>query len=367
MGSCFAANQYLVSNVAVAFNATDNQMGYMVSALYFGSMIMVLFFGEFAERVGKRVASSITAAVVCLGALLVTLAPSVTLAIVGLGLYGAGIGGFESTVISLVADKNPVGTNRIINVLQAIFSAGAVLSPLILDAVLPHDRFRAAYIVISALFAATFCYLFTNKAIDQFAVKGDPSSGLAIFRLLKNPLLLCYMLAMILFVATESTVTYWISTYFDRQGFVGAGATALSGYWLASIVGRLAGSRFKSAASLAVPCFLMAAVCAVLLLVVPGAALKIAAVFLFGLAYAPLYGGLQVLGGNLFPESSAAAFSLMVFAGGFGGTVFQPVISSLVRGSSGEGVYVLVAAICVVVAILMFFTNRKAAALTTKD
>lgn len=361
MGCCFAANQLLVSHVTLFFSASETEMGFMISALYIGSMVMVLFFGEFAERAGKRIASAVASLLVCLGSLVVTMAPGTGIAIAGFALYGAGIGGFESSVISLVADKHANRANRIINMLQALFSTGAVLSPLLLSALLPDDGFRPAYILIAALFGATAVYFMTAKSIDDFAVKNESSGGLTIFKLLKNPLLVWYMLAMILFCGTESTVTYWISTYFAGQGFAGLGAVALSGYWLASIVGRVIGSRFKSAATLAVPCFLLAAVAAVLLLVVPGGIGKVCMVFLFGLAYAPLYGGLQVLGGNLFPKNTAAAYALMIFAGGFGGTFFQPVISAIVRSGWSGNIYLMVAGICVAVAVLMYFTNRRAA------
>lgn len=363
MGCCFAANQYLVSNIALFFNATETQMGFMVSAIYIGSMVMVLFFGEFAERVGKRIAAATTSAVLCIGATIIALAPSVYFAILGFALFGAGFGGFESSIIALISDKNPVNTNRVLNLRHALFSTGAVLSPLMLAAFLPDDRFRSAYIIVFAGFAAIFVYFFLNKAIDDFAIKTESSGGLTIFRLVKNPLLLSYMIAMILFVGTETTITFWISTYFDGQGFAGFGAAALSGYWLASIAGRLIGSRFQSAASLTVPCFLLAAISAILLLIVPGAIPKVCTIILFGLAYGPLYGGLQLLGASLFPENSAAAFSLMIFAGGLGGTFFQPVISRFMSSGDTGRVYILVSIICVAVAVLMFFTNRKAAAI----
>lgn len=361
LGCGFAANQFLVSNIRLSFGATETEMGYMVSALYVGSMSMVLLFGELAERIGKRTAGAIAALLICLGAVTLASASSVTAVIIGFAFYGAGSGSFESSLVALLADKHQANTNRVINLLQALFSSGAVLSPLILSALLPADRFRPSYIVAASVFGAICAYLLIDRSIDEFAVKSVTHGGLTIFRLLKNPLLLRYMAAMILYVGTESALTYWISTYFDEQGFSAYGAAALSCFWLAGIVGRLFGSRFRSAAVLAVPCFLAAGAGAALLLVVPGAVLKIGMVALCGLAYGPLYGGLQILGGSLFPKNTAAAFSLMVFAGGFGGTFFQPVISSIARRGSIGAVYIVVACICVFVAALMYFTNRKAA------
>ena len=63
MGCFFAANQNLVNNISVSLGANQTQMGNMISALYFGCVIAVLFFGELAQRKGKRFAAIITAGI----------------------------------------------------------------------------------------------------------------------------------------------------------------------------------------------------------------------------------------------------------------------------------------------------------------
>ena len=70
MGAFLAANQAIVANIAQALGGSEAEMGYMVSALYLGSMIAVPFEGELAVALGKRKAVVISALMVCVGAVL---------------------------------------------------------------------------------------------------------------------------------------------------------------------------------------------------------------------------------------------------------------------------------------------------------
>lgn len=59
MGCFFAANQNLVGSVARALHMDQTQMGGLISALYCGCVTAVLFFGEFAQHMGKRLAAAV--------------------------------------------------------------------------------------------------------------------------------------------------------------------------------------------------------------------------------------------------------------------------------------------------------------------
>lgn len=353
MGCFQAANQSLVQNIAHSFGASDGVMGYMVSALYGGSMAAVLFEGELAEKIGKRKAAFATAMVVCLGSLALLLSNSAAAAVVGFFLYGMGVGGYESINSSLVADNNKADSNRVLNTLQALFSAGAVFTPLLISLLLKGTAFRPLYAISAVCYGLFALYFLNNKSIDGFASAGETSTGFAFLKLMKNRLMLLCMLAMFIHIGSETALTYWAGSYFSFAGMPEYGSIALSAYWFSSIIGRIIGSRVRSARTLMAPCFVIAAIGVVLLLVLPSPILKVMAVIMVGVAFAPLYAGLTLIAGELFPENSASAFSIMIFSAGIGGVTFQPMISLFVSSGDPRWAYLVIAGLCLITAVLM--------------
>lgn len=361
MGCFLAANQSLVQNISLALDATGAEMGYMISALYGGSMAAVLFAGELAERFGKRRAAFVTAVLVTVGSLIILLSQSVLSVIIGFFIYGAGIGGYESVSMSLVSDNNGENSNRYLNFLQALFSAGAVLTPLLLSFLFKADTFRPLYAVAAACYAGFAVFFFTSRWIDDFAVQETRQKGVAFLRLVKNRRMLLYMLAMFIHLGSETALTYWIGSYFGYAGIPAYGAAALSVYWFSSIVGRLLGSRISSPKSIMAPCFLFAAIGSIMLVLLPGPVFKILSVIVVGVAFAPIYAGLALIAGDLFPKNSAPAFSLMIFSAGLGGVLFQPMISLFISSGDPRGAYYIIAALCAAVAVIMAALHKKKA------
>ncbi|MDO4565856.1 MAG: MFS transporter [Oscillospiraceae bacterium] len=362
MGSFLAANQSLVSNIAASYGAGEREMGYMISSLYGGSVVAVLIFGELAQRLGKRRASLLTSFAVCAGSFLVLISSSPLLATIGLFIYGAGVGGFESCVMALLTDNNGENSNRFLNFLQALFSGGAVLSPLIIAALFKEEQFRPFYAFVLACYAAFACYFAFGRRIDSFARQPEAMpKGLAFLKLIKHPLIIVYMLCMMIYLGSETAFTYWIGSYLEGEGLGLFSAGALSAYWFSSIFGRLIGTQFSSPSNLMAPCFLLAAAGCVSLVFVPGGWLKLLSVILVGLGFAPLYAGLALLAGTLFPSESASAFSLMIFSSALGGIAFQPFISLLISSGEAKGAYFIIAALCALCAPALRLAARRRA------
>lgn len=357
MGCFLAANQAIVANIAQALGGSEAEMGYMVSALYLGSMIAVPFEGELAVAFGKRIAVVISALMVCVGAVLMLICQSIPVAIVGLTVYGAGIGGYESINMSLVADNRPEDSNQFLNLLQALFSIGAMISPLIIAKYLRSDEFRPMYAVLLGCYTFLMLYFLMDRRIDTFATRDKKEeNGFVFLKLLKNGKMLIYMLAMFIYLGSETALTFWIGSLYTQAGIGEYGAMALSSYWFASIFGRLLGSRVKSPKSIVVPCFAIGAAGYFVVAFVPGVIAKTLAVIVMGIAFAPLYAGIAIIGGELFPEYSAPAFSLMIFAAGLGGVLFQPIISLFLSSGNAAAAYwiagILSAATALVLAVM---------------
>jgi hypothetical protein len=99
--------------------------------------------------------------------------------------------------------------------------------------------------------------------------------------------------------------------------------------------------------------FALAALGCLLLTLLPGAGLKIAAVVLVGIAFAPVYGSIAFLAGQRFQEFSAASFSLVVFSSGIGGMIFQPAISHYLSIGEPRDLYFIIAGLSFAASIIM--------------
>lgn len=360
MGAFLAANQAIVANIATALGGSEAEMGYMVSALYLGSMLAVPFEGELAVAFGKRMAIVVSALMVCIGAVMMLVCQSVLVAILGLTVYGAGIGGYESINMSLVADNRPEDANQFLNLLQALFSIGAMISPLIIARYLRSDEFRPMYAVLLVCYVILLLYFLLDKRIDTFASWDKrEENGLVFLKLMKNGKMLIYMAAMFIYLGSETALTFWIGSLYSQAGIGEYGAMALSAYWFASIFGRLLGSRVKSPKSIVVPCFAVGAAGYFIVAFVPGVIAKTLAVIIMGIAFAPLYAGIAIIGGELFPEYSAPAFSLMIFAAGLGGVLFQPVISLFLSNGNAAAAYWIAGILSAVTAIVLAAMHNR--------
>ena len=358
MGCFFAANQNLVNNISVSLGANQTQMGNMISALYFGCVIAVLFFGELAQRKGMRFTAIVTALIVAAGAVMITVSSSILVVTIGFFVYGIGSAGYESCAMALISENNGENANRSLNLTQAIFSVGAVITPILLSLLLRHDEFRPAYAVIAGCYIGFSIYWMRSRGIGEPQPREQREKGAVIFRLLRRPYMLLYMLVMIIFVGSETAVTYWIGSYFAGQSIGEFSAFALSAYWFASIFGRLLGSLVRTPSLMMPYYFSLAALGCLLLTLLPGAALKIVAVVLVGLAFAPVYGSVAFLAAQHFSDAAAASFSLIVFSAGIGGMIFQPAISHFLTIGETRSLYVIIAALSFFAALIMAQMHR---------
>ena len=360
MGCFLAANQSIVANVAEALGGSEAEMGYLVSALYLGSMIAVPFEGEIAVALGKRKALIISTLMVCAGAVLMLICQNIPVAILGLTVYGAGIGGYESINMSLVADNRQEDANQFLNFLQALFSTGAMISPLIIARYLRSNEFRPMYAVLLGCYTFLLLYFLMDRRIDTFASQDKKEeNGFVFLKLMKNGKMLVYMTAMFIYLGSETALTFWIGSLYTQAGIGEYGAMALSAYWFASIFGRLLGSRVKSPKSIVVLCFAVGAAGYFVVAFVPGVIAKTLAVIVMGIAFAPLYAGIAIIGGELFPEYSAPAFSLMIFAAGLGGVLFQPVISLFLSSGNAAAAYWIAGVLSAVTALVLAVMQGK--------
>ena len=358
-GCFFTGNQLMVHYSAQALLAGEKTLGIMIGAFYTGSMVMVLLLGEISERVGKRIGAFMAAVIYSTGAFFISFADSIPFMIASYFLFGSGVGSLEGMWFSFIGDVNGEETGKQMNLAQAVFSVGAILSPLLLANLLVFVSFRLVYVFIGIFMAALSLFFLFRRSIDALAIKSDKAvSGLTMFRLVRSPLMLALMLVLIVNIGSETSLTYWLPNYFGYYGAAGLGATGLSLYWLASVPGRFLASRLKNHSLTLVFSFLLCILGVGIILAMGQVELKLIGVFITGMALAPVYPCVASLGASLFPNNSASAFSLMVFSCGFGGALAQPLISRAAEKASVSAVYRALLAIMLALSVSSFLLFR---------
>lgn len=357
-GCFYASNQLLVNNITSAFDASESQMALMIGALYAGPMLMVLFFGPFSDRVGRKKSGAIAIFIMFLGALFIASIHHILFITLGFLLYGIGVGGMESVMFALTSDVNgeKAGQHLIFN--QALFSIGAMLSPLLLAKILPEDHYQIVYvfIFILCLFA---CYAVYRMPFDELKQKLGEKEPIGFFHMLKHPYLIFLVLSIIVSTGSESAFTYWSGVFFDSVHASQLGAIALSTYWFASILGRLFSSRIKNVEKLTFYCFAIAAAGTCVLVFMPNAYLKLAGMLIVGAAFAPLYPAIGYQSSRLFPSNTGAAFAIITFSSNLGGMISQPLISGISGKSAISNIYITIGILCGMLAVLTLCISQK--------
>ena len=214
------------------------------------------------------------------------------------------------------------------------WSAGALLAPLLAGWILLRHNYRLAYMLLAlaAVVAALCCFLLLRDGPDT-APPPSETQGTANIRLI-----LAFALAAFLQVGVENTSAAWLSTYAQRTMGTGVvvAATVSSLYWVGFLASRGIASlvllRLQPANVLRVAA--TAALGASLLLAAATSpALRSFAMFLLGIALAPVYP--LVIAGSLARVRQTSDSRWVLAAAGFGGSVL-PWLAGFVSALAGS-------------------------------
>ncbi len=126
-----AASEYIYVPIADEFQLSIDVLNYLAIAPTMASLVAVFLAGALAVRFGRRRVLIWSAAVTCTGALLLSLAPSVTLIFAGRVLCG--VGGVPLAVVGLslvnVTFTDPAQRGRMFGVLAAVTPLVYILAP----------------------------------------------------------------------------------------------------------------------------------------------------------------------------------------------------------------------------------------------
>jgi MFS transporter, FHS family, glucose/mannose:H+ symporter len=251
--------------------------------------------------------------------------------------FGVGIG---QGILEVVTNYETVrletsGQSRMMNLLHSGFSAGAIVGPIAVGALMETGgSWQSIFPALAALLVVVaIVSLAVRFPAPETGKHQGTRGGLA---LLRQPLLILLCVVIIFYVGSELGATNWVSEYFVRE--LGApaptAAFAVSALWLGLLAGRAilwvtwrGGKQEKLLLVLSLACIAGLLGFLAVRRIVPAMAL----VFGLGLAYSGIYPLGVALAGRVF--RSSAAVGMIGTSAGLGSFSFPFLLAGVAQGA----------------------------------
>src|SRR5215210_4692242 len=320
----------LIRQIEAAFGQTDAGMGlyFFVNAAAYGAG--VLGGTELTHRLGRRPVLAGGVALAVIGLIVLATAPAWPVFLLAALPFGVGCGALDGAANGLILDLYPSSRGRSLNLLHFFFSAGAFASPFVVGRAVEGGVAWQALLIATAVVSAPIALAFARASMPSGRTaateSGEPRAAL-----LFNPFLVALGLAIAFYVACEIGVSNWLVRFLAAAP-LGVATTALTSFWAGLTVGRLVSARigdrfdhtaFATVASVATALAIGVAVAA------PSLELAIAAFSVAGLFCGPIFPLIVAVGGERFPDRSAAVGGYLATAAVVGGITYPPVMGLL--------------------------------------
>ena len=342
----------LLPSLASAFRLTDSQSGTLALAYFLGTSAGAFFcVGRYVRlmTVGFLVVGATCFAIAAAGA---TFLPALFLAL-GIGV------GIPMTAVSMYAGRRFADRSAApLTLLNFSWSLGAFLSPLFAARVLIQQTYRTAYEILGAVagVAALACWL------GLYDTPAIAISKETIARSLQLRWVAFFALLTFLEVGVENTTATWLATYALRSSHTGVASAAASSslYWCGFLASRGLSSLvlLRVAPMPVLRVALITAFAAALLLVgLPGAAFRDAAMIVLGAALAPIF---PLLLARFFASAYNASDSRWLLATcGFGGSVLPWLTGWVSASSHSLRIGLATVPIALLIMLVMIFALRR--------
>jgi len=328
----------LIRSIEADFGQTDAGIGIVYLAYAVAYASGSFGGGPLTERLGRRPVLGGALLVTGLGAAGLGLAPAWAVFVLAALTAGAGAGCLDGGANGLFLDVFRENRGRAMNLLHTSFSLGALAAPLIVGALVeggtPWQTVAVGTGAVVSFLAVAYVIVpmpSGRRTIGHEDAGRPAASGAHGHRsLLAGPLLLLGI-AIAAYVASEVGVSNWVVRFLEPAPLSTA-TLALSLYWAGLTAGRLVSSviadrfdhlRFTIACALAMAVLIAAAV------LVPQLSLSVAAFAAAGVASGPVFPMIVAIGGERYPERSAAVGGSLTGMAVIGSTIYPPAMGFL--------------------------------------
>lgn len=317
---------------------TGEQKGTIALAQAIGLIIASVSAGPLIDNRGKKIALLLALALICIGLFaLPSVAGSYPQRVMMFLVLGVGGGILVTAANSLVSDISEERRATTLNFLNLFFGLGGLATPFLAANLLGGDAVKILY-VGGALATIT---LIVNAVTPMPPPSGERGFKLGeVGMIFSRPALYLLSAFLFLYVACEVGVWNWLATYLETQGIAKSSALNILslGFALGILVGRVIVSRIVMrvpAPTVTLGSSILMAGTTYWMLQAKDATTAGIAVFLAGVAMAPVFPTTLAMVGDAFPRATATAMGLVITFGWVGLAASSPLIGSI-AGSNSE-------------------------------
>jgi len=358
LGIYISLYQYTVLGISQLFEATK-LMGLLIGVQHFGMAIPPLILGVLCARIGKKKVALLAYLLLIVGTTMAGIVKDYISFIVSVFVIGSGFSVLEATLSAVLADEFPGESTRHLNFSQVAYSVGALVSPVIAEALIEAGvYFKDLYYYCAVVFLVLcIVFLFTRYQHDRTDIltsSGKDHYG-AFF---KNPVIVLLALSIFLYVGVETTVANYTDSYYELVlGSPELSATALSLFWGAMILSRfLAGILKVDKRKMFVTLSVLISLSALSAMLIPEKTVKVIMFAMCGFCCGPIWPMLMDMVAQKNAGASGPSMNIMATFSALGGAVLPFVSGFAVNASNHATAYY----ICAVTAIVMLWTFSRA-------
>lgn len=316
------------------------------------------FSGKYIRKYGTLKVTLVSIVCTILGMAGIAISPNIFTIMFFSGVIGLGGGAIDTALNSYVAKYY---STRHMNWLHAFWGVGVSTSPLILSLFLKEGNWRLGYIAISLVQSLIFAFVFWKRGQwsiikeDFSPVKEDKKLSLA--QILKMPGIRLSIFTAGLYSSIEFTVGTWCASYlvFSLRFHPDVAARFVSVYFAGIMIGRiLAGfvsERIKNDTLIKLGAAI--ALFGMLLMMFGSYYVTIAALFLLGLGYGPIYPSQLHRIPDFFGKTYAADIIGFHMAGAYAmGLLAQVSIGYIASRTSFAIIPYMLAVLCTLLLVL---------------
>lgn len=315
-----------------------------IEAVRAGFLLAVLVAsGVAASRLGKAHSLAIGGILLAAGLFAYAVAPAYALVLAAVVLVGIGGGVFEGLLNPLVQDAHPTDSGRYLNITNAFFSVGILVSVLVVGDLLTRGvgwRYLVAGVGLLALITGV---LFVPLARAERIMRAKQSVRVSVRResrsILADKRFWVFAIAMFCGGGAEGGFTFWSASYaqLNLGAMARGGALATAAFSAGMVVGRLASGHYVAQHRLPVLIIgsaILGVVASMVAWAVSGLVPFMAVLFVAGLSIACFWPSIQSHAGARMEFDSTILFILLSVGGipGYGLTSWIMGIVAEARG-----------------------------------
>lgn len=360
LGIAFSLLGSLKLELAKVLGIDDARVGGLISTLMFSSIFIVLAFGPLVDLFGYKPIAIIGFILGAVAVFMLTRTSSYGTAVFACVVLGVGAMcmNLGNTLIPMVMfEGNPAAASNFGNV---FFGVGAFLTPLLAGTLLTKIGYKATGLIIALvlLIPGIIAIMASFPTVEQSGLTLIGAFGRE-FSLLARPVIIVAALILFCYIALETSMGGWISSYAAEQGYDERGANmVLSSFWIALMVARLIASSTVAVGTETWVLMLLAIVAIVstgLMTVIKSKPLAALLVVVTGAAFGPIFPTVVGLTFGQVDESLyGSAFAIIFAVGLLGGSTVPAAIGIHSKGKSIQKSMIIATMAAIVLLVFAF-------------